>query len=122
MDGRSYEVSVEELDDAGHFYPSPHLHAHHSPAAPAPAAAPATATPDAAPAAGPDDLCAPLAGVVVAVTAQTGQQVSAGEKLLVIEAMKMKTQVNAHKSGKVVAITVNVGDGVDSGQLLLTIA
>ena len=60
---------------------------------------------------------APLAGVIVEVSVNVGQQVKAGDKVAVIEAMKMKTVVSAHKDGKVTNIAVKVGDavGVRSG-------
>ncbi|MBT8420341.1 MAG: biotin/lipoyl-binding protein, partial [Gammaproteobacteria bacterium] len=68
-----------------------------------------------------DDKASPLAGVVVAVDVSVGQQVSAGDIVVVIEAMKMKTKVTAHKAGAVTNIAVKPGDGVAAGQILLTI-
>ena len=65
---------------------------------------------------------APLAGVVVDIAVNVGQQVKAGDKVAVIEAMKMKTVVSAHKAGKVTNIAVKVGDAVEAGQALVTIS
>lgn len=48
--------------------------------------------------------------------------VKTGDKVIVIEAMKMKTSVTAHKDGTVSSIAVKVGDAVEFGQVLLTIA
>lgn len=85
------------------------------------AASPYGVTPSAAkaPATSSDALTANLAGTVVKVLAQDGQQVSAGETLLVLEAMKMETEVTAPKDGTVGHVAVSVGDAVQSGQILL---
>jgi biotin carboxyl carrier protein len=63
----------------------------------------------------------PLAGRVTAVVATVGQQVSEGDHLLTLEAMKMNTFVFAPKAGKVVEIPAAVGDAVEEGQLLARI-
>lgn len=122
VEGKVYDVVVEDVtEDAGStFYQPP------GPAMPRPApAAPAPAAPAAAPAAaagGPDDKGAPLAGVIVDVSVSVGQQVKAGDKVAVIEAMKMKTVVSAHKDGKISAVAVKAGDAVESGQTIVTIS
>ena len=51
-----------------------------------------------------------------------GQQVNAGDRVVIIEAMKMKTPMVAQTSGKVEAILVKVGEGVETGQVLLKLA
>jgi methylmalonyl-CoA carboxyltransferase small subunit len=56
---------------------------------------------------------------VASVTAQPGQTLQVGDVLLVLEAMKMETQVTAHVAGKVAAINVKAGDSVQSGQILV---
>jgi methylmalonyl-CoA carboxyltransferase small subunit len=61
----------------------------------------------------------PVSGIVASVTAQPGQTLQVGDVLLVLEAMKMETQVTAHVAGKVAAIKVKAGDGVQSGQILV---
>jgi biotin carboxyl carrier protein len=48
--------------------------------------------------------------------------VKTGDKIAVIEAMKMKTVVSAHKDGKISNIAVKVGDAVEAGQALVTIS
>ena len=76
-----------------------------------------------APAAGgPDEKVAPLAGIIIEIAVNVGQQVNAGDKVAVIEAMKMKTVVSAHKQGKVTNIAVKVGDAVEAGQPIVTIS
>jgi methylmalonyl-CoA carboxyltransferase small subunit len=67
-----------------------------------------------------DNVCrSPVSGIVASVTAQPGQTLQVGDVLLMLEAMKMETQVTAHVSGKVKAINVKAGDSVQSGQVLV---
>jgi len=87
------------------------LHATCIPASPAAAAA--------APASG--DEVAQMGGVVVQVDVKVGQVVAAGERLLVLEAMKMKNHLLASRGGTVSRVMVAAGDAVEGGQPLLTI-
>ena len=64
---------------------------------------------------------APLAGNICRVMVSSGQQVTEGDTLVVLEAMKMETQVSASISGVVGAINIKEGDVVSVGDLLLTI-
>lgn len=127
VDGKAYDVVVEDLTEetGGSLYPAPGTMAQAARAAEMAAApAPAAAAPVAAPAGGggPNDKLAPLAGVVKEILVKVGDAVKSGDKVVVIEAMKMKTTVTAHKDGKVAAVAVNVGDAVEAGQVLLSIA
>ncbi len=125
VDGKPYDVVVEDLteDVGGTLYPSPGTMAQAArAAAPAPAAAPAAAPKVAAAPGGANDKLAPLSGVVQEVVVKVGDSVKTGDKVLVIEAMKMKTVVSAHKDGTVSAVHVAVGDAVEAGQSLLSIA
>jgi biotin carboxyl carrier protein len=93
-------------------------------AAPAPqpvAAAPVAAAPAVAIVAGAGDVLAPLAGVVDSIDVRVGQVVSAGDKVAVIEAMKMKTEAFAKVSGSVKAILVKPADAVSTGQVIISI-
>ena len=94
------------------------------PASAAPAAPAAQAeTPAAAPAAGAGQAVkAPLPGTITDIRVQVGQQVSAGDIVLVLEAMKMQNNIEAEASGKISAIMVKQGDSVMEGTVLLTIA
>lgn len=121
VDGREYAVTVEELGETpGQLYPQPG--SMRIPAAvPAAPAVPA-ASPSAAPGpAGAGDVASTLGGVVQAVLVNIGQDVTQGDKVVVIEAMKMKTPMIAHRAGKVVAIAVKAGDSVEAGQVLVTL-
>ena len=61
----------------------------------------------------------PMAGVVVRVSAQVGQQIQANDVLLVLEAMKMETVVTAARAGKIAKVNVKAGDPVQGGQVLV---
>lgn len=120
VDGKAYDVTIEDMTDGGNLYPSPGLNTQSVPTSPI--AAPAAPAPSpAASGGGANDLASPLAGVVVEVLASPGQKVSEGDKVIIVEAMKMKTQINAHKSGTVASIGVAAGDGVEAGQSLMVI-
>ena len=74
------------------------------------------------PAAAAGDIASPLAATVVKVEVAVGQQVTAGQELAVLEAMKMNNSVHAPREGTVSAIHVAAGDVVAEGQPLLTLA
>jgi glutaconyl-CoA/methylmalonyl-CoA decarboxylase subunit gamma len=117
VDGRAYDVVVEEI--AGETSALPPAGAHPTASA---VAAPAPAHARAKPEAGAGDEVAPLAGTVESIDVTVGQSVAVGDKIATIEAMKMKTEVFAKGAGKVVAIAVKPGDSVDTSGVLLTLA
>lgn len=78
-----------------------------------------TPTQTKAPATSANALTSPVAGTVVTVLIEDGQQVKSGETLLVLEAMKMETEVTAPKDGTVKSVDVAVGDAVQGGQVLV---
>ena len=63
-----------------------------------------------------------MGGVVASIFVKEGQSVAEGERILELEAMKMKVPVMASRSGKVSRLLVTVGEAVQGGQSLLTIA
>ena len=65
---------------------------------------------------------APLAGNVIGVPVKVGQQVSAGDTVLILEAMKMETNVSAPNDGVIAEIHVSQGDAIAVGDSLLSIA
>ena len=76
----------------------------------------------AAPSAGAgEEQKAPLAGNIFKVLVQAGDQVEEGELIMILEAMKMETEIRAFKSGTVGSVNVKVGDAVAVGDSLLTI-
>ncbi|WP_369152752.1 biotin/lipoyl-containing protein, partial [Klebsiella variicola] len=86
------------------------------------AAAPATAPAAAAPAGAGTPVTAPLAGTIWKVLAAEGQTVAEGEVLLILEAMKMETEIRAAQAGTVRGIAVKAGDAVAVGDTLLQLA
>ena len=119
--GVGYEVDVEVLDAGEGFFPSP---------LPPPPGPPASAPPVARPAAGPAARPAfsdagrrviesPLGGAVVEVKCKPGETVTQGQIVLVIEAMKMKTNIAAPAAGRVARVAVAAGDNVTEGQVLV---
>jgi methylmalonyl-CoA carboxyltransferase small subunit len=121
IDGKTYEVEVEITEDD--MAPKPH----YIPAQPtatvltagaAPAAAAAKAAD--APVANEAKVCrSPIAGMVTRVNVQPGQQIQPNDLLLVLEAMKMETNVTSPVGGKVKTVKVAQGDGVQLQQVLV---
>ncbi len=120
VDGRQYTVTVEDMTEGSSLI-MPDQSSMSVPAGADAASAPAAAPAQSAPASGPGDEVSPLAGVVNSIEVSVGQSVNEGDKVATIEAMKMKTAINAHRSGNVSAIHAKEGDAVDVGQPLLTI-
>ncbi|WP_020210346.1 sodium-extruding oxaloacetate decarboxylase subunit alpha [Gilvimarinus chinensis] len=83
----------------------------------------ASSTP-AAPAAGGagEPVPAPLGGTIVRLAVQPGEQVAEGDTLLILEAMKMESEVSAPRAGTVASINVQAGDAVAAGDNLLSIS
>ena len=85
-------------------------------------AAPQAAAPQAAPVGDAEDVSAPLAGNIWKVLVSPNQQVNEGDTLVILEAMKMETEIKAGHSGVVANINVKEGDSVTVGQVLLSLA
>ena len=85
-------------------------------------AAPQAAAPQAAPVGNAEDVPAPLAGNIWKVLVSPNQQVNEGDTLVILEAMKMETEIKAGHSGVVANINVKEGDSVTVGQVLLSLA
>ena len=64
---------------------------------------------------------APLPGVITDILVEVGQEVQAGDNVIVLEAMKMANNLQAEKSGKVTAICVKVGESVMEDDALVVI-
>ncbi|HBZ0950979.1 TPA: biotin/lipoyl-binding protein, partial [Klebsiella pneumoniae] len=111
VEGKAFVVKVSDGGDVNQL----------TAAAPAPASAPAAAA-AAAPAGAGTPVTAPLAGTIWKVLASEGQTVAAGEVLLILEAMKMETEIRAAQAGTVRGIAVKAGDAVAVGDTLMTLA
>ncbi len=68
-----------------------------------------------------ESLPSPLQGTVLKVAVEQGAEVSEGDLICVIEAMKMENEIAAHRSGKVTALNVAEGAAVSSGDVLAVI-
>ena len=104
VNGQSYVVQVNEGGDISNI----------SSPAPAPAAT--------APISNGKPVTAPLAGNIWKVEVSVGQTVQEGDVLIILEAMKMETQIVAEKAGIISSVSVKPGDTVKVGDLLVSIA
>ena len=68
-----------------------------------------------APAGGGATLVSPMQGTIIKIAAAEGQRVSAGDVIVVLEAMKMEQPLTAHKDGTVTGLAVEVGQTVSAG-------
>lgn len=68
--------------------------------------------------AGPAKIIAPMPGKIVRVIVAEGEEVEAGQGLVVVEAMKMQNEIKATKKGKVTKVAVKEGSAVNAGDLL----
>lgn len=64
---------------------------------------------------------APLPGTILQVKVNVGDEVKAGDTLIIMEAMKMENNINSDKSGKVTKINIKEGDSVLEGDVLIEI-
>lgn len=117
VDGNEYVVKVDEGGDVTDLAPVNGAPLSFGGSAPATGGA----APAAMPAGGGDPVPAPLAGNIWKVLVQPGQQVEEGQTLMILEAMKMETEVSASKAGVVGTISVKEGDAVKVGDTLLTL-
>jgi biotin carboxyl carrier protein len=119
-----YEVEVEVLsDDDEAVVAAPTSFAAPPPARSAvpPAVSSSTTTPNTHQS-GPGVLVSPIAGIVAEIKVNVGDQVKENDPLVVIEAMKMNSNVSSPVAGTIRAINVKVGDSVRQGQPLLEFA
>lgn len=104
VDGKVYEVTVAPSGEIQDISPS-------------------SSTSQAAPTSGSEEqsLNAPLAGNIFRLQVNVGDTVGEGDVLLIMEAMKMETEIRSTHAGKVTAIHIKEGDAVSVGQSLLSI-
>ena len=82
----------------------------------------APTTKPAAAAASGKPVVAPLPGTINEIKVKVGDEVNAGDTVVVLEAMKMQNNIDAETSGTIASINVNKGDAVMEGDTLVTIA
>lgn len=115
VDGQEVQVDINVPQDAR---PSSTNRSRAAKTAEAPAKA---AAPRAAPASS-KSLLSLMPGVVIKVLVKQGQQVAAGDVLLVLEAMKMENEIRSDRSGTIGSIDVTPGQQVQTGDPLVTFA
>ena len=113
VNGATYEVESENAPVAA---PAP------QPAAAPAQAAPAATAPAAKPAGAGEKVASPLPGVIIEISVKEGQQVKAGQKVAILEAMKMENEIPAPKDGTITDIHVHKGDTLQEGDPVVTIA
>jgi biotin carboxyl carrier protein len=120
VNGKTYEVEVEEINGGGQTQSAPAPKPQATQAAPTPAkkAQPAQPT-QPAPSAGAGDVTAPMPGTVLEVKVEEGQSVKAGDVVLILEAMKMENEITADTDGKVTKIYAPKGSSVNTGDPLV---
>ncbi|MFP4670109.1 sodium-extruding oxaloacetate decarboxylase subunit alpha [Pasteurella multocida] len=110
LEGKSFVVKVSEGGEIGDITPTT------QPAAPTPPQSAPAATAGGAP------VTAPMSGNIWKVVAKEGQKVAEGDVLLILEAMKMETEIRASQAGTVQSIHVKAGDTVAVGDTLMTLS
>ena len=70
---------------------------------------------------GRQTIAAPMPGRVIRILVEAGQEVEAGQGLIVVEAMKMQNEMKSPKSGKVLEVKTSEGSAVSAGDALLVI-
>ena len=121
VNGVSYQVEMENSMPAAPA--AAPVQAAPQASAPAPQLAAAAApAPAAKPAGEGKAVTSPLPGVIIEVSVKEGDTVAAGQKVAVLEAMKMENEIQAEKAGVVTKIHVSKGDSVLEGASIVTIA
>ena len=128
VNGKSYEVDVEELGTAAPAAPVTPAPAPVAAASPAPTPAPAASAASSATQAAPKGpipdsavgVKAPMPGKISAIKQENGS-VTRGSVILVLEAMKMQNDIPAPQDGTLTEVRVAVGDNVKTGDVLAVI-
>ena len=115
VNGTAYDVDVEVEQNRPHLGDLGAIGAYTGPAP----TAPVTST---MPASSANQVVAPLAGSVARILVEVGQEIKAGQVLVVLEAMKMETEITAPTDGVVGDVLVEVGEAVQGGQALIAMA
>ena len=121
VDNKTYEVDVEVAEDerqspvgVQYYAPTGPVSMPSAPPPPMPGTGGGEAVAD------ESKVCrSPIAGVVVRINAQEGQSIQTNDQILVLEAMKMETNITSPVTGKVKQIKAAVADAVQTGQVLV---
>ena len=117
INGKTYDAEVEVVGTSA----SAPAAAPAAPRAAAPAPAAAAPAPAAPAAGGPANVTSPLPGTVLRLCKNTGDTVTAGEVVMIVESMKMENEVVAPEGGRIASIAVAAGSAINTGDLLFTL-
>jgi len=124
VNGNEYEVAVEEIKGQAGSAPTPATTAP-KPAAKPQAPAPASPKPSPKPSGGDSGegaVMAQMPGTIVDIDVNVGDKVTTGQKLLVLEAMKMENEIVAPHDGTVSEVSVAAGALVNAGDVLVVLS
>jgi biotin carboxyl carrier protein len=114
IDGERYEVWPEgEKTDQQQTTSAPKIAVPESMQPPAPSGEAAQTT-------SIKEVKAPLPGVIVAILVKPGDDVTRGQELCTLEAMKMKNAIKSNREGRIASLEIAMGDQVSHGQVLMT--
>ena len=114
VNGASYKVEMDTPIAVGTVQAPAPVQVNEAPVEKVQAPAPASGTGKA--------VTSPLPGVIIEVSVKEGQAVKAGQKVAVIEAMKMENEIQAPSDGTVTAVLVNKGDSVLEGAAIIKLS
>lgn len=127
--GQLYEVEIDDLDarpviafvagERFEVWPADTAEAPARPAAPTAAPPRAPAPSVSAPAPGNGAVLAPIPGVIISVAVSAGAEVTVGQELCVLEAMKMKNTIRAPRAGRIAGVQVAAGQTVRHRDVLM---
>jgi methylmalonyl-CoA carboxyltransferase small subunit len=119
IDGKAYEVDVEVQEERDPRFMSGYVPPY-APVERVTVPPPAPAAPSPSSPVSDDKVCrSPMAGIVVRVNVQPGQEIQLNDVLMVLEAMKMETNITAPVTGRVKSVNVQAGDAVQVNQVLV---
>ena len=116
LNGKKYEIEIERVEEYKPLDRGVTVNAPAPILAKAAAPAPAAAAP-----AGATTVEAPMPGKILNIKVSEGQAVKFGEVVVIMEAMKMETEIVAPADGTVSKILVKAGDSVDTGAALVAL-
>ncbi|QQY79474.1 biotin-dependent enzyme [Keratinibaculum paraultunense] len=121
VNGNEYEVEVEEITE-GKTVQNPSTRSVDQPKAqPKPKVQPKEEKKSIKVTEGAEVVTAPMPGTILSINVQEGDEVKAGDILLILEAMKMENEILAPIDGKVVSIGTTTGASVNTGDKLVVI-
>jgi len=110
LNGKTYEVAVEEIGEAEGTTPSADKFSESLPVYPVPASAN-----------GDEIIRAPMPGKILSIRVKAGQKVEKGDLILSLEAMKMENEISCGRAGTVKDVLVKEGASVNGGDVMVII-